>query len=130
MAASIAPNIPSSPNTKVINMTQTGANFGNEDSLPRISFLDIFNHLKHMSGHSLEIDRGSAGAAARGTWKIKSIETTEIQKAVLQHEKLGDHLKTKTYWKRHMIINKYKNEDGTMEDPPIFEDLHPECNLY
>jgi hypothetical protein len=59
-------------------MTQTGANFGTEDNLPRISFFDVFNYLKHMPGHSIEIDRGAAGAAARGTWKLKTVETTEL----------------------------------------------------
>ena len=48
---------------------------------------------------------------------------------MLQHEKLGDHLKTKNNWKRHMIVNKYRKEDGTIE-APTYEDLHPECTLY
>ena len=90
---------------------------------PRISFLDVYNHLKHFPGHSVDL-----GGASR-TWKVKGMETAELQRAVLQHEKLGDHLKTKNNWKRHMIVNKYRKEDGTIE-APTYEDLHPECTLY
>jgi hypothetical protein len=31
--------------------------------------------------------------------------------------------------KRQAILNKYKKEDGTVEEP-LYEDLHPECTLY
>jgi hypothetical protein len=89
----------------------------------KFSFLDVYNHMKHFPGRSVDL-----GGAPR-TWKVKGIETHELQKAVLQHEKLGDHLKMKTHWKRHMIINKYRKEDGSIE-APTYEDLHPECTLY
>lgn len=78
MGSAVGSGIPASPNAKWMNMTQTGGAFGGEDNLPRISFLDVFNYLKHMPGHSVEIDRGAVGAAARGTWKLKSVETTEL----------------------------------------------------
>jgi hypothetical protein len=90
---------------------------------PRISFLDVYNHLRHFPGQSVDL-----GGAPR-TWKVKGMETAELQRAVLQHEKLGDHLKIKNNWKRHMIVNKYRKEDGTVE-APTYEDLHPECTLY
>lgn len=100
--------------------TGTSGGFGG----PRINFMDVYNHMKHFPGRSVDL----LGGAPR-TWKLKSIETSELQRAVLQHEKLGDHLRMKNNWKRQMIINKYRKEDGTI-DAPTYEDLHPECTLY
>ena len=110
-----------------MNMTMHPAGGDNSSNSglggPRISFLDVYNYLKRFPGHSVDI------AGAPRTWKLKCMESVELQKAVLQHEKLGDHLKMKNNYKRQMILDKYKKEDGTVE-VPTYEDLHPECTLY
>jgi hypothetical protein len=63
------------------------------DANPRINFHEVFNYISKQVGSVADFGYGRQ-------WKLKSHETYDFQKAILQHERLADHLKVKTYWKR------------------------------
>jgi len=64
------------------------------DSQPKINYMSIFNHVnKHAKGSQIDIGLNRA-------WKLRGMETIELQKTILQHENLADHLLLKTHWKR------------------------------
>lgn len=69
----------------------------NPEWLPKINFMETFQQLKEQ-----ELDQQmppyEVGAAPTGRmWKLQCFESGHLQRVILQHEKLADHLKVKTY---------------------------------
>lgn len=91
-----------------------------------INMMDTFTKLKQLTAHQpFEVGNPANGRV----WRLKGLETHELQKDFWRHEKLADHLRIKIFWKREAISNKYKQPDGTIKAPNYLE-LHPECSLY
>ena len=64
------------------------------DSQPKINYQSIFNHVsKHAKASQIDIGLNRA-------WKLKGMESFELQKTILPQENLADHLLLKTHWKR------------------------------
>jgi hypothetical protein len=69
----------------------------NPEWLPKINFMETFTQLK-----DYELDLTSppyeVGAATTGRiWRLQCFESGHLQRVILQHEKLADHLKVKTF---------------------------------
>ena len=77
---------------------------------PPIDFLEIYNSLTNQGG---TLDIGNARL-----WRIKGYQTEDFQKNILHHERLAEHLKLRTHWKRQAIVNRYQNNDGTPGEGP------------
>lgn len=79
---------------------------------PRQNFLEAFNYLNRQ--------RDLLEVAPAKTWKLMTFESYEFQKAILQHEKLQDHLKGLTQEKRAAVS----------KELPSYEEAYPECTLH